>query len=92
MERGMTEKMSGKQGGVFIDGKVGELKIRFTERWKRPMATFSVQGVEATVPAIIFPHAYAEYGALLEKGDPLRFSCEVMDDNTYQVMAVSTVD
>jgi len=75
-----------------IGGMVTETRKLFTKKDQKPMATFRIEGLEGSVPAIIFPGPFEEYGQLLADDATLMFGGIMMEEESgdpkFQVMEI----
>ncbi len=75
-----------------VGGMVTEMRKLFTKKDQKPMATFRIEGLEGSIPAIIFPNPYEQYGQLVEDDATLMFGGIMMEEESgdpkFQVMEI----
>ncbi len=75
-----------------VGGMVTEMRKLFTKKDQKPMATFRIEGLEGSIPAIIFPNPYEQYGQLLADDATLMFGGIMMEEESgdlkFQVLEI----
>ena len=75
-----------------VGGMVTEMRKLFTKKDQKPMATFRIEGLEGSIPAIVFPGPFEQYGPLLADDATLMFGGIMMDEENgalkLQVMEI----